>query len=169
MGFKEFISEELKIVKKNWKLEIDDYTVEVNDKLDHDLLNRIYSRTNLKTNQFNEKLQKGLDYINSKLKKGKITKDIMIGINYTKSEFIVLFLVKPDSKYIRVSTVLDKDMIVKGSIKWDLNEFNDFNNTKIDYNINESGPDLNYSILVEPWEGKQEVHFNFSDCFELEL
>lgn len=168
MSFKEFISEELKIVKKNWKLSLPDFTVEVNDKIDHALLDRIYARTNLKTNQFNEKLQKGLDYIYKKLQKGKITNDVMIGIKYTISDFIVLFLVKPESKYIRISTVLDSDMVQRGMIKWDLNEFNSEHNLNLEYALNEAGPDLNFSVLVEPWQNKQEVHFNFSDCNDLE-
>ena len=158
--FRDFLNEELKIVKKNWKLTSKKYNVEINDKVQHSFLERISDRTNLKYNEFGRKIQAGIDYIDTK----NITKDIMIGLNYTKSNFIILFLVKPINKYLRVSTVLDSDMILKGSIKWDINEFNSENNTELIWNLNECGPDLDNSVLVESWKDIIEVHFNFSDC-----
>src|SRR5574344_370575 len=136
------------------------YTVEINDNVSHSLLDRILVRTNTTINDFKKKLQVGIDYIDKK----NITKDIMIGLNYKKSGFIVLFLVKPETNYMRISTVLDSDMVQKGSIKWDINEFNKLNGVELVWNLNECGGDLNNSVLVETWKDIIEVHFHFDDC-----
>lgn len=163
------LEEAIKMVNKKWNLSLKDWTIQVNDNIDHNILDRIYSRTNLKTVQFQQKLQVGLDYIDKKYQKGKIQKDCMIGIHYTKSNFIVLFLVKPENKYIRISTVLDSDMVQKGTIKWELNEFNTTNAMNLEWALNESGPDLDLSILVESYADKISVHYNFDDCYKINL
>ena len=44
--FRDFLNEELKIVKKNWKLTSSKYNVEINDKVQHSFLERSSDRTN---------------------------------------------------------------------------------------------------------------------------
>ena len=158
-------NEALKIVKKNWNLSSLKYQIEVNDKFDHNLLDRILERTNMKFNEFGRKIQAGIDYIDKK----NITKDIMIGIYYKKSDFTILFLVKPRNKYIRVSTVLDNSMSQKNTVRWEINEFNSQHGTNLNFSLNECGPDLDNSVLVEPWNNVSEVHFHCSDCFVIDL
>ena len=165
MKFKDFLDEELRIVKKNWNLTSLKYNVEMNDKIDHNMLDRILLRTNLKYNEFQRKVQSGINYVDKK----KITKPIMIGLYYKKSNFTVLFFINPDNNYLRVSTVLDSTMEQKNTVKWELNEFNKEHNINLYCSLNECKPDLEYSILIEPWNGIVEVHYNCSDCLEMDL
>ena len=91
----------------------------------------------------------------------------MIGLNYIKSNFIILFLIKPNNKYIRVSTILDKNMNQSGTVKWDINEFNTMTELNYDNNINECSSILNHSILLEPWDNKLEAYYDFDDLLNI--
>lgn len=159
------ISEALKVVKKNWKLELPGWKIEINDKLDHSLLDRIAERTNLKSNQFSEKMRKGLEYVSKK----NIKKTVMIGLYFKKSNFTILYLVNPKDKFIRISSVLDSSMDVVNSIKWELNEFNSIHGTELKFSLNEAGPALDYSVFVEPWKDVIEVYYFASECETIDL
>ena len=168
--FIQYLNEDLKIVKKNWNLNLPnlpEWTVTINDKLNHNLIDRIDIRTDIGLNKMNIKIQKGLNYISKKIIKNKIQQDVMIGLNYIKSNFIILFLVKPNNKYIRVSTILDKNMNQSGTVKWDINEFNTMTELNYDNNINECSSILNHSILLEPWDNKLEAYYDFDDLLNI--
>jgi len=117
------VSEELKIKKKNWKLEIPGYEVDVNDKIQHSLLQRAQLRTRVPLKQVQTAMQHGLEYIVKKIDNKKLTNRTMVSLTFTKSDFKTLVLVNPDEKYLRVSTIMNTDMPTKKDIKWNLNEF----------------------------------------------
>ena len=168
--FIQYLNEDLKIVKKNWNLNLPnlpEWTITINDKLNHNLIDRIDIRTDIGLNRMNIKIQKGLNYISKKIIKNKIQQDVMIGLNYIKSNFIILFLIKPNNKYIRVSTILDKNMNQSGTVKWDINEFNTMTELNYDNNINECSSILNHSILLESWDNRLEAHYDFDDLLNI--
>lgn len=117
------MTEDLKIVKKNWSFDIPGYTVDINDKVQHSLLQRAQLRTRTPLNKIHKAMQHGLEYIVKKINSGKISNRVMISLTFTKSEFKLLVLVNPDEKYLRVSTIMNPDMETKRDIKWNLNEF----------------------------------------------
>jgi len=117
------IDESLNIVKKNWSLDIPGYTVDVNDKVQHSLLQRAQLRTRQPLNKIHKAMQHGLEYIVKKIENGKISNRTMISLTFTKSDFKLLVLVNPDEKYLRISTIMNTDMKTKRDIKWNLNEF----------------------------------------------
>lgn len=123
------LKEALKIIKKNWKF-IDNsnqnYTIEINDSNSHSILSRIQTRTNnqLGLNQFNEKLQKGVDLILFKAKKGFFKKDIsFIELTYSQSLFKVIFMIKPSQKYLRINSIFEMSFTTSNALYWDINEF----------------------------------------------
>ena len=138
--------EVLKIVSKNWNIKIDGWEVQVNDKVEHSLYQRI-QRTNLDYKDLKEKIILGIKYVIN-----KANKENMYALYYKKSDFTILLLVKPETKFVRLSTILDSGMQFKGGLKWDINEFkNDFPEIDIsDFNINTAGYLLEGSFLVEP-------------------
>ena len=117
------ITEELKIKKKNWKLDIPGYEVDVNDKVQHSLMQRAKLRTRVSLKQVQSAMQHGLEYIAKKIDNKKLTNRTMVSLTFTKSDFKTLVLVNPDEKYLRVSTIMNTDMPTKKDIKWNLNEF----------------------------------------------
>lgn len=137
MKFREFynltekigLAEALKIVKKNWKFtdkSKQDYEIEINDKENHSILKRIKERTNnqLGLNEFNEKLQKGVDLILFKAKKGFFKKDIsFIELTFTESLFKVIFMIKPSQKYLRINSIFEMSFKTDNALYWDINEF----------------------------------------------
>jgi len=88
------IDESLNIVKKNWSLDIPGYTVDVNDKVQHSLLQRAQLRTRQPLNKIHKAMQHGLEYIVKKIENGKISNRTMISLTFTKSDFKLLVLVK---------------------------------------------------------------------------
>lgn len=126
MRFKRYLSlqEELKIVKKSWKLKSDKYKVEINDDVDkHNLISRVQSRTDLKLNQLQGKMQKGIDYLANKDDFFKQDKNF-IALKYKKSNFTMLTLLRKDTNYMRVSSIFDNEMPIENALNWDINEFN---------------------------------------------
>lgn len=125
--FKEYrkqqLLEALQIKKKNWDLKLNGFTIEVNDSIKHNLIDRSFLRTEASLNSIKKALQKGIEYIGKKIKNKKITNRIMISITFTKSKFKALILVNPDEKYMRISTIMNPEMPTKKDIKWNLNEF----------------------------------------------
>lgn len=125
--FKDFrkreLEETLQIKSKNWNFSLPGYNVEINDSIKHNLVDRSFLRTTTPLNTIKEVLQKGIDYIGSKIEKQKLTTRTMVTITFTKSDFKALVLVNPDEKYIRISTIMNPEMPTKRDIKWNLNEF----------------------------------------------
>jgi hypothetical protein len=122
------INEGLKI-KKNWKFSDntetkEKYTIEINDSIEHSILDRIKDRTDIKINDMNSKLQAGIDYILNKANKDFFKKDInYIELTYTNSKFKVIFMIKPKTKYLRISSIFNIDWDSKNSLKWEIKEF----------------------------------------------
>ena len=116
-------NEELKIVKKNWDFKIPGYEVDVNDKIQHSLIQRAQLRTEVPLKTAKKAIQSGLEYIAKKIDNNKLTNRTMVSLTFTKSDFKTLVLVNPDEKYLRVSTIMNTDMPTKKDIKWNLNEF----------------------------------------------
>lgn len=122
------VNEALKI-KKNWKFSnnsdsTEKYTIEINDSDEHSILDRIKDRTDIKINAMNQKLQAGIDYILNKANKDFFKKDInYIDLKYTKSNFKVIFMIKPKTKYLRISSIFNIDWDSKNSLKWEIKEF----------------------------------------------
>ena len=171
------ITEELKIKKKNWKLEIPGYEVDVNDKIQHSLLQRAQLRTRAPLKTVQTAIQHGLEYIVKKIDNKKLTNRTMVSLTFTKSDFKTLVLVNPDEKYLRVSTIMNTDMPTKKDIKWNLNEFQEIF-WPLEINNNETfafSCDVDVcpgtTLLVEPalFENTHEIfqqedieNFNFS-------
>jgi len=99
------------------------WSVEVNDKIKHSLIQRTQLRTEAPLNTVKKAIQHGLEYIVKKVDNNKLTNRTMVSLTFTKSDFKVLVLVNPDEKYLRVSTIMNTDMQTKKDIKWNLNEF----------------------------------------------
>lgn len=123
------LKEALKVIKKNWKF-VDNsnqnYLIEINDSNSHSILSRIQTRTNnqLGLNQFNEKLQKGIDLILLKAKKGFFKKDIsFIELTYSQSLFKVIFMIKPLEKYLRINSIFEMSFTTSNALYWNINEF----------------------------------------------
>ncbi len=123
------LTEALKIIKKNWKF-IDNsgqnYKIEINDDENHPILDRLKDRTNnsLSLNEFNAKLQKGIDLILHKAKNGFFKKDISyIELTYTQSLFKVILMIKPNNKYLRISSIFEMSFKTANALHWDINEF----------------------------------------------
>jgi len=123
LKLREELSEELKIKSKNWNFNVKNWSVEVNDKIKHSLIQRSQLRTEAPLNTVKKAIQTGLDYIVKKVDNNKLTNRTMVSLTFTKSDFKVLVLVNPDEKYLRVSTIMNTDMQTKKDIKWNLNEF----------------------------------------------
>jgi len=129
MRFKKYLKlqEELKIVKKSWKVKDPKgkYEVEVNDKVDkHDLIKRIEDRTNIKLNQLQSKMQSGINYLIKKEDFFKNKKNF-VALKFLKSKFTMLVLFRKDTNYIRISSIFDNEMPVEHALHWTINEFND--------------------------------------------
>jgi hypothetical protein len=127
--FKEIaITEALRINSIKWKteLEYNNYKVkfEAYDTSKHDLLQRIAERTNTPLKVLRDKIYKAAE----KLILKKASKDWFkhprtnIGIYFKESEFTGSFLIDVNSKYLRLNTILDKDMVYKYGLKWEINE-----------------------------------------------
>lgn len=127
-----------------WNTTKDGYKIEINDSKLHDIVERIMNRTKLNVEDFNKRLKSGLSLIIHKCNTGKITSKNMVALEYLKSEFKILFLVNPEEKYIRISSVLDKDMFTKGAIRWNINEFRE-----LFWDINESYLDNNHCVTFD--------------------
>ena len=127
MKFKTYLNEDiprkpLKIVKKNWNTNYENYKVEFNDVQNHELISRIQDRTNLTVNDLQSKFDKAIKYIIMKNDLGFFKQKSMIEFTMKKSEFKILIMINPEENYIRVSTILAMDMPSKNTIKWSLNE-----------------------------------------------
>lgn len=127
-NFKEYlVNEELKIVKKNWKLSDttnQDFVVEINDSPSHSIIDRIKDRTDMKLVNMNKKLQKGVDYILKKNQKGFFKYRVSyVELTYKKSNFKVIFMIKPEQKYLRISSIFEMSYNTEGAYYWNINEF----------------------------------------------
>jgi hypothetical protein len=116
-------NEALKIKKKNWNFKIPNFEVDINDKIQHSLVQRAQLRTEVPLKTAKIAIQHGLEYIAKKIEDKKLTTRTMVSLTFTKSDFKTLVLVNPDEKYLRVSTIMNTDMPTKKDIKWNLNEF----------------------------------------------
>jgi len=167
-----YIIEALNIKKKNWNLSLDGFKVELNDDIEHNLIDRIKDRTNLSLNIIKDKLQNGLDYIGTKIEQDFFKNDkVLLSIDFTKSKFTALYLIKLQSKYIRVSSILSNDMIISKDIKvrWTLNEFKEL---MIDYKddsdfstISLNKNDLMFIVEDNTKTKIKEVYLNDKDEF----
>jgi hypothetical protein len=123
------LDEALKVIKKNWKFTDNSnqkYTIEINDSNSHSILGRIQTRTNnqLGLNEFNKKLQKGVDLILLKAKNGFFKKDIsFIELTYSQSLFKVIFMIKPTEKYLRINSIFEMSFTTSNALYWNINEF----------------------------------------------
>lgn len=132
LSFIKFIIErDINIIKKNWNTEYPGYQVEFNDQDNHSLIDRVRERTTLAISQIIEKFDKAIRYIIKKNEKSFFKNKTMVSINMKKSNFKVMILIDPVSKYIRVSTVLSSEQYVKNAIRWELDER--YNEQDFDY------------------------------------
>ena len=129
--FKELFLEALKIKKKAWNIDVPGWKVQMNDKVQHSLLDRVKDRTDLSMNEMKEKIQKGVSYVTKKIKRPGRT---MVALNFKKSNFILMILIDNDKNFARVSTILDPNMKVSNALKWDISETEDFKNS-IDFEL----------------------------------
>ena len=132
-GFKSYLDEteslkeKLTIVKKKWSLKDNTdqgFTVEINDSETHPILDRIKDRTDMKLNDMNAKLQKGVDYMLKKNSKGFFKHKVSyVELTYTESNFKAIFMIKPEQKYLRISSIFEMSYKTDGAFLWNINEF----------------------------------------------
>ena len=126
MKFKTLLENVLKPIsysKIKWNTLLDrDYTIVYNDSNNHNLLDRIKDRTDLLPYEVRNKVEKAIKYIIKKDKKDFFKQKTMVSFTMKKSKFKVMILFNPKDNYIRVSSILNMNMVVRGAIKWDLNE-----------------------------------------------
>jgi len=121
------LDEAIRLVKKKFK-----YRSTMNDKMQyrliykdsdgHDFTQRVKDRTDLSPKEVSIAISKGIDYILKRIEKGKIDDNIAIGLTYKKSKFKAVFVINPWLKYIKIATILSKDMDITNAILWDINE-----------------------------------------------
>jgi hypothetical protein len=116
------LNEALKIVKKNWTTDFPNYKVDYNDNNKHELISRIQDRTDLPLNKIKQKLDKGIQYIINKNEKKFFRNKTSVAITFKKSNFVAIFIINPQEKYIRLNSILSTDMKLTGTIRWDLSE-----------------------------------------------
>jgi len=118
----QIINEALRIVKKKWEDSLGDYKIEYNDVEKHQLLSRIIDRTGVSINDMKKKIFNAIKEVVNKLDNKEITQKSMLEFNFTKSLFKLLIMVNPENKYIRISSVLGKDMSTKNTIPFKIDE-----------------------------------------------
>jgi hypothetical protein len=62
---------------------------------------------------------------------GNITKNVEVKMTFKKSNFKVIYQLKPESKYLRVKSILSIDMETSRTIKWTLKE--NFDDIEVKY------------------------------------
>lgn len=109
MRFKDHLNE-IKIVKLKWEDSIQNYKLDVNDNINHDMISKISARTKLLPKEFRDKVYKGLEYVVKKANDGKIITRLPIGLYFKKSDFTLSLIINPEDKYLRLNTVRDKNL-----------------------------------------------------------
>ena len=153
------ISESLKIKKKSHLKDNTNsgYTIEINDSEGHSIIDRIKDRTDIKLNAMNDKLQKGVNLMLKKLSNDFFKKDInYVELTYKLSNFKAIFMIKPKTKYIRISSIFEMSYKTDNALIWDINEFcilhpeiNVLNESEAHfYTINLEDDDCFYSVEI---------------------
>lgn len=175
------IQEAIRILKKKWNLKDNitgSFKVEINDSESHSILDRIRDRTDISLNDMNSKLQLGVDLILKKESKGFFKKPISyIELTYKKSNFKVIFMIKPENKYLRVSSIFGIDFKTSNALYWDINEFIEINpeykHSVKDfdfYTLDNSSEDQFFSVEVNERTKSYDVYLSdTNDIYELEL
>lgn len=129
--FRDYLNEQLKIVKKKWNLKDTlnlGYEISINDSEEHSIVDRMQNRTDVKLNDMNNKLQKGLDLILYKVKNNFFKRDInYVELTYKKSNFKAIFMIKPKNKFIRLSSIFEISYSTDNALLWNINEFLELN------------------------------------------
>ena len=93
-----------------------EYKIEWNNKIEHNILIRIKERTNLTPNELIEKIKLGLEYLLNENKEG------IICLTFTKSKFILIVKINNSNKTIKIITILSDSMNTSHCIKMDIDE-----------------------------------------------
>ena len=180
------LCEELKIVKKNWTFNDNTdqgFTIEINDSSSHPILDRIKDRTNIKLNDMNIKLQKGIDLILNKNSKGFFKHNVSyIELTYLKSNFKTIFMIKSNKKYLRISSIFELSYNTDGAFYWNINEFKEdhpelnvqilnLNESKIGcYFIDNLKDDKFYTVEMNEKTNSYDVYISdYNDVYKLEI
>jgi len=107
------------------------FKIDFSNSKEHNLLDRIKDRTNLSIKDVELKISKGIDYLLKRWNMGNITKNVEVKMTFKKSNFKVIYQLKPESKYLRVKSILSIDMETSRTIKWTLKE--NFDDIEVKY------------------------------------
>lgn len=177
-GFKTYLDEKLTIVKKKWSLKDNTdqgFTVEINDSETHPILDRIKDRTDMKLNDMNAKLQKGVDYMLKKNSKGFFKHKVSyVELTYTESNFKAIFMIKPEQKYLRISSIFEMSYKTDGAFLWNINEFLEQNpeysdsiNENAEFYLLEEGF---YNVEINERNNSYDVYISdYNDVIKLEI
>lgn len=175
---KESLKEKLTIVKKKWNLKDNTdqgFTVEINDSETHPILDRIKDRTDMKLNDMNTKLQKGVDYMLKKNSKGFFKHKVSyVELTYTESNFKAIFMIKPEQKYLRISSIFEMSYKTDGAFLWNINEFLEQNpeysdsiNENAEFYLLEEGF---YNVEINERSNSYDVYISdYNDVIKLEI
>lgn len=110
MKFKEYLDEELKIIKMNLPKTSKEFNLFWNDKFDsnHDMFSRI-KRTKLNRKEAIKTIISGIDSVSEELKKN----DGMYIIDFKESKFFLSVYMEKDFKTLNIKTILDYDMLLR--------------------------------------------------------
>lgn len=101
MRFKYFLKENM-----NWKLSYPDYTIIINDTVDHSLMLRLRTRTNETEETINDKVQQAINSIMKAVNHNKSKTFLRCCMYFMKSHFKVLINVDKNDKSIKFTTIL---------------------------------------------------------------
>ena len=175
---KEALNEKLTIVKKKWNLKDNTdqgFTVEINDSETHPILDRIKDRTEMKLNDMNAKLQKGVDYMLKKNSKGFFKHKVSyVELTYNESNFKAIFMIKPEQKYLRISSIFEMSYKTDGAFLWNINEFLEQNpeysdsiNENAEFYLLEEGF---YNVEINERNNSYDVYISdYNDVIKLEI
>ena len=175
---KEVLKEKLTIVKKKWSLKDNTdqgFTVEINDSETHPILDRIKDRTEMKLNDMNAKLQKGVDYVLKKNSKGFFKHKVSyVELTYAESNFKAIFMIKPEQKYLRISSIFEMSYKTDGAFLWNINEFLEQNpeysdsiNENAEFYLLEEGF---YNVEINERNNSYDVYISdYNDVIKLEI
>lgn len=98
------------------------YDLIYKDSDDHNFTSRVKERTDVTPKEASIAISKGIDYILTRVKSGKISDKAAFAITFKKSKFKVVFIINPWLKFLKIATILGYDMETKNAIKWTIKE-----------------------------------------------
>jgi hypothetical protein len=105
MRFKDFLKE-----NTDWKLSYPDYTITINDTIDHPLMLRLKTRTNETEETINDKVQQAINTLMKAVNHNKSKTFLRCCMYFMKSQFKVLLNVDKNDKSIKFTTILSGKM-----------------------------------------------------------